>query len=1354
MHKVLEVVKANDDYQGPDDTNSMTSSSTNTTCRTTTEEPTPSRTPASLTTWLQAPSTSSPGPGSRPPRSSPWRSLPSTPWPAHSSPITDSAPASTQPSVKRATPPTDPRSPVKVPQPTKRSWDTSNKDYDVDISGAVAVQDQARFDIAVERKHDSRRRDPHELTRGSRRKDTRGSFQSPLPQRSPSPPSRSRSSKDPSPPWRGSSSKGPSHRQMAERNGYGKISPHQMLHGELPDIAMRGAALTDAPCGEKQPQDAASTSEPTRSISPGAESIKICLEPRHAEYLRANVSNMAKQLSNHTKAQWTLRGKVLYLRGPTCDLNSTVEWLETACHRQDQCPAESTLQLSQPKPKSALPWQISGTLPPIVHHKSTASAQGTDEPAWRQEEQGSSIMPTMPAWVQDAAQQQMLKDAQKAAEIFDTARSRNARTCSQEEPLRNQSGSRSPRPEQTPSIACAPATTMSEEPARDGMIPMWRPMAWMESICCHLCGIRAVCTQGPPHDVRDAQGRWACVDCLNLGTPAPVSERSPLEHRSDEASQGLQSLSDTLRSSDVSERQALELRRICEGLRRRRDSSCAWYDNLPPEARLNLMKRVETLCLQGNSAKGMMMKLRQEYTIDSPQALHVLNHALNDSVASPHPAADASLRCINDHPLAQPFRDLEAEQQWKDFQLCQGCQDRYLDGSIQGTLETTPHRPTEIIELSSTESLPTPSTIAPIPTPPMTAPTPTPSMFTRPPATPAVSFGFAQEPLEVSVPTPVSDQSQGRQASSPAPSAGPPKQTAAPGAPSGGGGGDDSDDDKKGPPDRDGTPPAKRGRRSTGSTALKSPPPCNEEPCLRTRGICEDCSEHEFFRCAANHLAGSRLWRQTLDRDDAKKFLTCIQRNKKLVEPFSGEEQTGAPGDFGGNWARGQDFLTICQYVLRVAHTEDIALPDHSRLWNILGVEQGSPAALYYQKYLPNYLQMSLDAIIHHGNVKFGDSHSCLNMNQRKKELLLTASSFHDLLWSPSDADSKTISMQEMFNHIRLILTCNHTVEVSASEAIQVFCRVLPVALKEELKTKLNPSEVGDIYKLSLARFEQAIRLVRAVSKAEMRHMVRQQAPAKKALLASAPAETLERRLAAAPADRDHDWPAEFVAPPTFSAPAESIPATYEYTMLDTAPRPPSTSATRGLARSMTPHTTSICHTKTAPSLQTGPRYLQLAAYDLKGERNGAAKGKDDKPPRKTELPTFIQEELKHPLKCLHCQALGMVQTRVDRDGNCPFDPAKPMNPHKAHWRVWFCIWISGLEGTQALLDLDWTPAALEASMKANPDGAKKYERLLQNETVRNTRTHNKAERADSVSFGKNQPAVGTQRSSQLGEDQ
>ena len=172
VHKVLEVVKANDDYQGPDDTNSMTSSSTNTTCRTTTEEPTPSRTPASLTTWLQAPSTSSPGPGSRPPRSSPWRSLPSTPWPARSSPITDSTPASTQPSVKRATPPTDPRSPVKVPQPTKRSWDTSNKDYDVDISGAVAVQDQARFDIAVERKHDSRRRDPHELTRGSRRKDT------------------------------------------------------------------------------------------------------------------------------------------------------------------------------------------------------------------------------------------------------------------------------------------------------------------------------------------------------------------------------------------------------------------------------------------------------------------------------------------------------------------------------------------------------------------------------------------------------------------------------------------------------------------------------------------------------------------------------------------------------------------------------------------------------------------------------------------------------------------------------------------------------------------------------------------------------------------------------------------------------------------------------------------------------------------------------------------------------------------------------------------------------------------------------------------------------------------------------
>lgn len=46
---------------------------------------------------------------------------------------------------------------------------------------------------------------------------------------------------------------------------------------------------------------------------------------------------------------------------------------------------------------------------------------------------GSSVMSTMPKWVQDAAQQQMIKDAQKAAEIAETARSRNARTCSREE---------------------------------------------------------------------------------------------------------------------------------------------------------------------------------------------------------------------------------------------------------------------------------------------------------------------------------------------------------------------------------------------------------------------------------------------------------------------------------------------------------------------------------------------------------------------------------------------------------------------------------------------------------------------------------------------------------------------------------------------------------------------------------------------------------------------------------------------------------------------------------------------------------------------------------------------------------
>ena len=205
-----------------------------------------------------------------------------------------------------------------------------------------------------------------------------------------------------------------------------------------------------------------------------------------------------------------------------------------------------------------------------------------------------------------------------------------------------------------------------------------------------------------------------------------------------------------------------------------------------------------------------------------------------------------------------------------------------------------------------------------------------------------------------------------------------------------------------------------------------------------------------------------------------------------------------------------------------------------------------------------------------------------------------------------------------------------------------------------------------------------------------------------------------------------------------------------EWTMLDTAQPPRRTSSTpakRDSAGSATQHTTAICtDTIMCPCPSAGPRLLQIAAYDIVRE----SKTKDGKPP--AELPEFIQKELLHPKTCEYCRRLGMVQTRVDRDGKCPFDPSKPMDPRQGHWRVWLCIYISGIDGTPALLDLGWTDAALEASKKAKPDEFKKYAHLLNNTTVLNSRMHNKAERADSAS--KTQPATGTQRVNQLGENQ
>ena len=523
------------------------------------------------------------------------------------SPIGDST-ALTQHSAKKSTPSADrSHDPVAVSRASKQARDISGPGLSAGSSKAWAAQDPAHLDIDVEYAHRSRKKDP-----------ARGPFQSPLQPQSPSPPRRTSSSADQT----SKHKKGPSHRQLAERNGGSRISPHQMLNGELQDITMCEARSPEDREEEGQPNEDLANSELARSSSPIAPSVKMCLTPGHAECLKTNEGGIADQLSDCTNRQWTLRGKVLCLSGQTPNLDATLEWLEKTFHQQDLRGMEPALSQARAGPQSTRPRQDSEVpmhlTPSIRDRLPTAPGRGTAPPTWRQDPEGSGTTTTMAPWLQEAARMQ---EEGKVAERFEAARS-------QEVPLRSQSGLLVPHPEQTPSIACAPMATTPTEPPSDGKMPMWRPMAWEARVSCHRCGLLAVCSQGPPSDVRDAQGRWACSNCLDLRTPALGSERSPetgmavlenyaasrqaLEHRAEEEPQYLQSLSDTLRSSDVSEQQQFELRHVVHGLRQRRDSSCAWFDNLSPGAMLNLMKRVEGMCLQGSSAKGMMVKLRQE----------------------------------------------------------------------------------------------------------------------------------------------------------------------------------------------------------------------------------------------------------------------------------------------------------------------------------------------------------------------------------------------------------------------------------------------------------------------------------------------------------------------------------------------------------------------------------------------------------------------------------------------------------------------------------------------------------------------------------------------------------------------
>ena len=472
--------------------------------------------------------------------------------------------------------------------------------------------------------------------------------------------------------------------------------------------------------------------------------------------------------------------------------------------------------------------------------------------------------------------------------------------------------------------------------------------------------------------------------------------------------------------------------------------------------------------------------------------------------------------------------------------------------------------------------------------------------------------------------------------------------------------GDDSDNDGKDDANKTPKMDKKRNRIESLDTAL-----------LRTHGLRRGVTERQFRNMAARHAMGSMLWRNEFTDKDAKRLKDTVARNKDILELFCGDEQTVGPGELGGNYGRGIDIYRTALFVLQICHVEDLSIPDHPRLW-ISQCANHSTAAVYFKDHLPNFLSMPIDEVIHWGFERFGDTHSCSTMYERQQELLLSPHSFVNLIFEAKDPPEKSVTLIAMFEKLKLILTHHHTKELNSKEMIQVFCRVMPEAMREQLKVKLNPNEVHDIFNLPIERFEQALRLVTPATQADLRRM----AGGRRTAISAAPAE-----MSPDPLEDEYD-----------------------------ASRYATVAAVVGHGNQRPPNVNEISGDPLTDGQELSDR----------------------------ELPDFVRNEIAHPEHCQICRKLKVAQMRTDREGRCPFDPSAPMDPKKGHWRVWLCLYISGIEVP------GWSAEAMRASRARSAKEFAQYDRLVKNVVVQKQRKRNLAHLAEEA-------PTGTQRSDNLG---
>ena len=648
----------------------------------------------------------------------------------------------------------------------------------------------------------------------------------------------------------------------------------------------------------------------------------------------------------------------------------------------------------------------------------------------------------------------------------------------------------------------------------------------------------------------------------------------------------------------------------------------------------------------------------------TPERLRELVHEAVDNVrrdlAAPRAVAGREQNCS----ICNRIYCLEdGEHPGNSAWTCQRCVKLLLESAKQAPMDRppapahTPQRKSEVIDLRSTGSRETSLT------------NPSPSMVDL-----TADLTARLEALENRNATPVHVSSRAlpsrssifpSDSSPPAPRndsetpAGQPPKRRADGSPPDDDG-DDSDNDGKDDANKTPKMDKKRNRIESLDTAL-----------LRTHGLRRGVTERQFRNMAARHAMGSMLWRNEFTDKDAKRLKDTVARNKDILELFCGDEQTVGPGELGGNYGRGIDIYRTALFVLQICHVEDLSIPDHPRLW-ISQCANHSTAAVYFKDHLPNFLSMPIDEVIHWGFERFGDTHSCSTMYERQQELLLGPHSFVNLIFEAKDPPEKSVTLIAMFEKLKLILTHHHTKELNSKEMIQVFCRVMPEAMREQLKVKLNPNEVHDIFNLPIERFEQALRLVTPATQADLRRL----AGGRRTAISAAPAE-----MSPDPLEDEYD-----------------------------ASRYATVAAVVGHGNQRPPNVNEI----SGDPLTDGQELTDR------------------------ELPEFVRNEIAHPEHCQICRKLKVAQMRTDREGRCPFDPSAPMDPKKGHWRVWLCLYISGIEVP------GWNAEAMRASRARSSKEFAQYDRLVKNVVVQKQRKRNLAHLAEEA-------PTGTQRSDNLG---